>query len=54
MLKTPEFYKKITFVDGHSKQYGLVVQKIKGAEEIRLTVRNEALSPKILNNSAQN
>jgi hypothetical protein len=34
-----------------SKQHGLVVQKIKGAEEIRLTVRNEALSPKILNNS---
>jgi hypothetical protein len=44
-MKTPEFYKKITFVDEcDSKQHGLVVQKIKGAEEIRLTVRNEALS----------
>jgi hypothetical protein len=51
-MKTPEFYKKITFVDEFdSKQHGLVVQKIKGAEEIRLTVRNEALSPKILNKS---
>jgi hypothetical protein len=36
-MKTPEFYKKITFVDKFDfKQHGLVVQKIQGAEEVRL------------------
>jgi filamentous hemagglutinin family protein len=38
-IKTPKRYKQITFVDesdSHTKQYGLVVQKIKGAHDIKL------------------
>ncbi|VVH54836.1 hypothetical protein BSPCLSOX_345, partial [uncultured Gammaproteobacteria bacterium] len=51
-MKTPERYKQITFVDRlHFKHHGLVVQKIQGAEEVRLVHRTETLSPKILNKS---
>ncbi|CAC9634902.1 hypothetical protein, partial [uncultured Gammaproteobacteria bacterium] len=38
-IKTPKRYKQITFVDesdSNTKQYGLVVQKIKGAHDIKL------------------
>jgi hypothetical protein len=51
-IKTPGRYKQITFVDRfHSKKHGLVVQKIKGAEDIRLTHRTKTLPPKVLSNS---
>jgi hypothetical protein len=40
-IKTPKFYKKITFLDKfNTKQHGLVVQKIKGAQDIRLSYKS--------------
>ncbi|MBA5249079.1 MAG: hypothetical protein FE834_06040, partial [Gammaproteobacteria bacterium] len=40
-IKTPRHYKKIRFVDESKvERYGLVVQKIKGAKDIKLTRRD--------------
>ncbi|WP_143243121.1 C80 family cysteine peptidase, partial [Bathymodiolus azoricus thioautotrophic gill symbiont] len=56
-IKTPKFYKKITFIDkSNTTKHGLVVQKIKGAQDIMLSYKS--LIPKgdsllkILNNSS--
>jgi hypothetical protein len=38
-IKIPKFYKKITFVDqskANVTRHGIVVQKIKGAQDIKL------------------
>ncbi|MBA5249218.1 MAG: hypothetical protein FE834_06775, partial [Gammaproteobacteria bacterium] len=56
-IKTPEYYKQIRFVDKDSGSvyHGLVVQKIKGAKEVKLTGKNYVLHdnflPHILNYS---
>ncbi|MBA5249988.1 MAG: hypothetical protein FE834_10775, partial [Gammaproteobacteria bacterium] len=49
-MKTPEYYKKISFVDKKSsvKRHGVVMQKIKGAKEVILSERYWISVPKIL------
>jgi hypothetical protein len=49
-MKTPKRYKQITFVDEYFniEQHGLVVQKIKGAYDIRLRRKIECFVSKTL------
>ncbi|CAB5496063.1 C80 family cysteine peptidase, partial [Bathymodiolus thermophilus thioautotrophic gill symbiont] len=51
-IKTPKRYKQIKFIDEfNDERHGLVVQKIKGAQDIRLTYKSPTLSLKVLSNS---
>ncbi|CAB5497277.1 hypothetical protein THERMOT_665, partial [Bathymodiolus thermophilus thioautotrophic gill symbiont] len=54
-IKTPKRYKQIKFVDKSNKpktvRHGLVMQKIKGAQDVRLAYKYLATPPKVLDNS---